>query len=75
MTKRLLNTQRVVNISSDPISGSAGETYFNTTDNILKYHDGVQWMPLSGGGSIVNIDGGVPSTNYGGVSSIDGGTP
>lgn len=74
MTKRLLNTQRTVNISSDPSGGSAGETYFNTTQNILKYHDGTQWMPLSGSG-IVNIDGGVPSTVYGGTSSIDGGTP
>lgn len=75
MTKRLLSTQRIVNISSDPVTGSAGEIYFNTDQNILKYHDGTQWLPLGGGGGAVNIDGGLPSTTYGGVSPIDGGTP
>jgi hypothetical protein len=43
MTTRLLSTQRIVNIASDPATGSAGEIYYNTTDNVLKYHDGTSW--------------------------------
>ena len=30
---------------------------------------------LSGGSSSGNIDGGLPNTNYGGSTTIDGGTP
>lgn len=76
MTKRILTTQRTVNILTDPETGSAGETYFNTTENILKYHNGVEWLPLNGGGGgAINIDGGDPYSTYGGVAPIDGGTP
>jgi hypothetical protein len=47
MTKRLLNTQRIVNLSADPATGSAGEVYFNTTLNVLKYHNGTSWSNVS----------------------------
>ena len=50
MTTRLLSTQRVVNLSSDPASGTSGEIYFNTVDSELKVHDGSAWSPLAGGG-------------------------
>jgi hypothetical protein len=32
------------------------------------------WAAVSGGGS-PNLDGGTPSSNYGGITAIDGGTP
>jgi hypothetical protein len=48
MTTRLLNTQRIVNLSSDPVSGSAGEVYFNTSDQELKVYNGSIWEPLGG---------------------------
>jgi hypothetical protein len=44
MTTRLLNTQRIVNIASDPISGSSGEIYYNTTENALRYYNGSSWV-------------------------------
>lgn len=50
MAMRLLNTQRIVNLSSNPASGSAGEIYFNTTDGELKVYDGTSWSALGGGG-------------------------
>lgn len=47
MTKRLLNTHRIVNLSSDPSVGTAGEVYYNTTISALKYHDGTSWKTIS----------------------------
>ena len=30
---------------------------------------------VSGGGGSLNLDGGIPSSNYGGITAINGGTP
>jgi hypothetical protein len=40
------------------------------------WFDGTTWLPLggTGGGSGIGIDGGIPTTTFGG-SSLDGGTP
>jgi len=43
MTTRLLTTQRIVNLADDPASGTSGELYFNTTSNVLRYHNGTAW--------------------------------
>jgi hypothetical protein len=43
MATRLLSTQKIVNISSDPATGTSGEVYFNTTSNVLRYHNGTIW--------------------------------
>lgn len=43
MTTRLLSTQRIVNIADDPATGTAGEIYYNTTNNVLRYHNGTAW--------------------------------
>ena len=55
MTRRLLTTQKIVNLSTDPASGVSGEVYFNTTSNTLKVYDGTSWTPVGsgGGGSIL----------------------
>lgn len=50
MAKRLLSTQKIVNLSSDPISGTAGEIYYNTTSNSFKYYNGSSWVSFSSGG-------------------------
>ncbi len=55
MAMRLLNTQRIVNLSSNPASGSAGEIYFNTTDGELKVYDGTSWSALGGGGGGASV--------------------
>lgn len=51
MAKRLLSTQSIVNLSTDPASGSTGEIYYNTTTNSFKYYNGSAWVSLSSGGS------------------------
>jgi hypothetical protein len=35
----------------------------------------LSWVTQSGGGGSPNLDGGIPSSNYGGITAIDGGTP
>ena len=60
MATRLLSTQRIVNLSADPASGSAGEIYFNTTDSELKFYDVDSWTPISS--SLLIYDGGGPTT-------------
>lgn len=63
MTQRLLNTQRIVNLSANPATGSAGEIYYNTTISALKYHDGTTWVEFgSGGGGGVIISDTAPTS-------------
>lgn len=50
MATRLLSTQRVVNLASDPATGTAGELYYNTTSNVFKYYNGTAWTEIVGGG-------------------------
>jgi hypothetical protein len=54
MSKRLLNTQRIVNLSSDPSVGHAGEMYYNTVDGVLKFHNGTIWQAVGTGGVTVS---------------------
>ena len=49
MTKRLLTTEKILNLSADPPTGTAGEMYFNTTIKVYRYYDGTQWTNSSGG--------------------------
>jgi hypothetical protein len=58
MAKRLLSTQRIVNLAADPATGTAGEIYYNTVSNSFKYYDGSAWVAFSAsGGSGVPIGG------------------
>jgi hypothetical protein len=50
MATRLLTPQRIVNLASDPVSGTSGEIYYNTVTNVLRYHDGTTWVDFTGGG-------------------------
>jgi hypothetical protein len=43
MATRLLTTQKIVNLASDPASGTSGEVYFNTTTNVLRFYNGTIW--------------------------------
>ena len=67
-----------------PSSPSAGDLWFesDTGKTIVYYDDGVgaaQWVEI--GHSVdsstvdLNLDGGLPNSNYGGVAAVDGGTP
>ena len=35
----------------------------------------LSWVTQTGGGGSPNLDGGIPSSNYGGITAIDGGSP
>ena len=62
MATKLLSTQRIVNLSSDPASGSIGEIYFNTVDEELKVYTGSSWEPLGGGESGVFYQANAPES-------------
>jgi len=44
LAKNELQNARVQNVSSDPSGAQAGQIYFNTTDNVLKFYDGSNWV-------------------------------
>ena len=46
MSKKLLTTLKFFVSDTDPISGSLGETYFNSTDKSLRMHNGNVWVTL-----------------------------
>ncbi len=46
--KSLLN---LVTLQADPLSGSAGDVYFNTVSKNLKIHNGLSWVDLTPGSS------------------------
>lgn len=48
------------NLASDPGSPVAGQMYFNTTNNVLKYYDGSAWIEAAAGGGQAGI---IPATN------------
>jgi hypothetical protein len=90
MSKKFLTPINLTNLSSDPATGSEGDLYFNTTDNVVKiYADGI-WTELqggAGGGASVYYQAEAPdgaelgalwvdsdSTGTGGSSGGSGGT-
>lgn len=55
MTKRLLTTQKIVNLAADPVTGTAGEIYFNTVSNQFRYYSGTSWTNFASGVSSANV--------------------
>lgn len=54
MAIRKLTTEQVVNLASNPTSGTPGEIYYNTVDNSFKYYNGTSWIAISSGGDAGN---------------------
>jgi len=46
MSKKLLTPLNFLTRSSDPISGTEGDTYFNTTDKSLRIYNGSVWVTI-----------------------------
>ena len=61
MAKRFLTPIGIVNLASDPVSGSEGEIYYNSTDDILKIYVSGSWTPIEGGGgAAINVSASAP---------------
>jgi hypothetical protein len=50
MAKKFLSTLKIVNLPSDPISGSEGELYFDTSASVAKIYQAGAWSVLGAGG-------------------------
>jgi hypothetical protein len=52
LNKNELLNARVQNLSSAPASPVAGQIYYNTGDNTLRYWNGTTWLTLAQGGDV-----------------------
>ena len=50
MAKKFLTPLGLVGLTSDPASGSEGQLYFNTTDDVVRVYANGAWTELSGAG-------------------------
>jgi hypothetical protein len=50
MAKRFLTPLNLSNLASDPATGSEGDLYFNTTNDVVKIYVNGAWTELQGGG-------------------------
>lgn len=71
MSKRFLNPLRLVNLPSDPATGSEGDMYWNTVDKVIKIYNGTTWNPAGGNPNVMEVDGGSASSTY--METLDGG--
>ena len=62
MSKRFLTPINLTNLSSDPVTGSEGDLYFNTTEDVLKIYVNGAWTTLTGGGggAAINVSASAP---------------
>lgn len=70
MSKKALVPVNVLAKASAPSGQYAGDLYFNTNEIALYTYTGSIWSAVSGG----NVDGGSASTNYTGITGINGGS-
>ncbi len=46
MAKKFLSAIQLLTVNADPASASAGDLYFNTNENAIKYNDGTNWNSI-----------------------------
>jgi hypothetical protein len=74
MSRRFLTLINVTHLDTAPTIATAGDLYFNTTDDSLYVYNGTAWVVSSGGGGGEGyIDGGNASELYD-TTAIDGGS-
>jgi hypothetical protein len=61
MSKKFLTPIGIVNLASDPATGSEGQIYYNSTDDILKIYVNGAWTAIEGGGgAAINVSASAP---------------
>ena len=59
MARKFLTPITPPSLSSDPLTGTTGAIYFNTTSNVLKFYNGTSWLAIGtgagGGGTATGI--------------------
>lgn len=70
LNKNELQNARIQNLVSAPQNAVAGQIYFDTTDNVLKFFSGVSWVNATGIGSVTLPDTGVVAGTYGSSNAI-----
>lgn len=55
LNKNELQNARIQNLAVDPSSPVAGQIYYNTGDNTLRYYNGTSWLTIAQGGSVQAI--------------------
>jgi len=81
LNKNELQNARIQNLSSAPSTPVSGQVYFNTTDNVLYFFDGTNWISTSGSLEVIQdaigayVSGGTGLTatynDTSGVTTID----
>ena len=78
MTVQKIKSGRVPTLVADQFIGEHGTIFYNESLGDLRLSDGntLGGIPLllaGGGGALINIDGGLPGSNYGGIDAVDAG--
>jgi hypothetical protein len=61
MAKRFLTPIGILNLASDPATGSDGQIYYNSTSDILKIYVNGAWTAIEGGGgAAINVSASAP---------------
>lgn len=69
MAKRFLSTINLPKLSSDPVSGSEGEIYYNSTSDKIRFYNGSVWADVSAS------TGGTASDSFSTISVPSGTNP